>query len=161
MFAVIFSHIFIFFYFPIKGNRNLGVGSYCQNETQCNEFKYNTYLIIFYILYIFYLILSGLQVKHGFYDIKRKSFFKKNADDIILSPLAERVKFLKETPKGVERMCKVMEERVKDAEYREKVSFAVKLLKRGKDTIEEIAELTGLTIEVVNQINEELKGIPA
>ena len=58
-------------------------------------------------------------------------------------------------------MCKVMEERVKDAEYREKVSFAVKLLKRGKDTIEEIAELTGLTIEVVNQINEELKGIPA
>ena len=83
MFAVIFSHIFIFFYFPIKGNRNLGVGSYCQNETQCNEFKYNTYLIIFYILYIFYLILSGLQVKHGFYDIKRKSFFKKNADDII------------------------------------------------------------------------------
>lgn len=58
-------------------------------------------------------------------------------------------------------MCKVMEERIKDAEYREKVSFAVKLLKRGKDTIEEIAELTGLTIEVVNQINEELKGIPA
>ena len=54
-----------------------------------------------------------------------------------------------------------MEERIKDAEYREKVSFAVKLLKRGKDTIEEIAELTGLTIEVVNQINEELKGIPA
>ena len=85
----------------------------------------------------------------------------KKADDIILSPLAERVKFLKETPKGVEHMCKVMEERVKDAEYREKVSFAVKLLKRGKDTIEEIAELTGLTIEVVNQINEELKGIPA
>ena len=71
------------------------------------------------------------------------------------------MKFLKETPKGVEHMCKVMEERVKDAEYREKVSFAVKLLKRGKDTIEEIAELTGLTIEVVNQINEELKGIPA
>ena len=80
---------------------------------------------------------------------------------MVLTPFADIMKFLKETPKGVDRMCKVMEERVKDTEYREKVNFAVKLLKRGKDTIEEIAELTGLTIEIVKQINEELKGIPA
>ena len=85
----------------------------------------------------------------------------KKADEMVLTPFADIMKFLKETPKGVDRMCKVMEERVKDTEYREKVNFAVKLLKRGKDTIEEIAELTGLTIEIVKQINEELKGIPA
>ena len=85
----------------------------------------------------------------------------KKADEMVLTPFADIMKFLKETPKGVDHMCKVMEERVKDTEYREKVNFAVKLLKRGKDTIEEIAELTGLTIEIVKQINEELKGIPA
>ena len=85
----------------------------------------------------------------------------KKADEMVLTPFADIMKFLKETPKGVDHMCKVMEERVKDTEYREKVNFAVKLLKRGKDTIEEIAELTGLTIEIVKQIKEELKGIPA
>ena len=85
----------------------------------------------------------------------------KKADEMVLTPFADIMKFLKETSKGVDHMCKVMEERVKDTEYREKVNFAVKLLKRGKDTIEEIAELTGLTIEIVKQINEELKGIPA
>ena len=85
----------------------------------------------------------------------------KKADEMVLTPFADIMKFLKETPKGVDRMCKIMEERVRDTEYRYSINFAVKLLKRGKDTIEEIAELTGLTIEIVKQINEELKGIPA
>ncbi|MBR2175370.1 MAG: PD-(D/E)XK nuclease family transposase [Clostridia bacterium] len=85
----------------------------------------------------------------------------KKADEMVLSPFADIMKFLKETPKGVDRMCKVMEERVKDEKYQEKIFIAVNLLKRGKDTIEEIAELTGLSIEIVKQINEKLKGIPA
>ena len=54
-------------------------------------------------------------------------------------------------------MCKFMEERAKDIEYREKLHFATKLLKRGKDTIEEISELTGLPVETVHALAEELK----
>ena len=38
----------------------------------------------------------------------------KKADEMVLTPFADIMKFLKETPKGVDRMCKVMEERVKD-----------------------------------------------
>ena len=70
---------------------------------------------------------------------------------------AERVRFLKETPKGVERMCKIMEERVQD----EKIMIAANLLKRGKDTIEEIAELTELPIEIINALAEEIKDASA
>ena len=81
----------------------------------------------------------------------------KKADDIILSPLAERVKFLKETPKGVERMCKVMEERVRA----EKISIAINLLKLGTISREEIANATGLSLETVNALAEELKSVPA
>jgi len=81
----------------------------------------------------------------------------KKADDIILSPLAERVKFLKETPKGVECMCKVMEERVRA----EKISIAINLLKLGTISREEIANATGLSLETVNALAEELKGVPA
>ena len=85
--------------------------------------------------------------------------------DMLLSPFADKTRFFKETQEGVERMCKVMEEmmeeRLKDSEYRKAVSIAVNLLKRGKDTVEEIAELTGLTVERVKEIEASLEDIPA
>ena len=83
MFTVFLSHIMIFFYFPIKGNHNLGLPSYCIDKKTCNDFNCNSTLVVFYLLYLFYLIFSGLQLKYGFYDIKRKSFFKKNGDEVL------------------------------------------------------------------------------
>ena len=83
IFTVLLSHFMIFFYFPIQGNKNLGNESYCTSANSCNDFNYNSILIIFYLLYLFYLIFSGLQVKFGFYDIKRKSFFKKKGDEVL------------------------------------------------------------------------------
>ena len=38
-------------------------------------------------------------------------------------------------------MCKIMEERVKENERRLRIKIAADLLKRGKDTIEEIRTL--------------------
>ena len=104
IFTVLLSHIMIFFYFPIKGNKNLGVGSYCTKDTLCNDFKDNYVLIIFYLLYLLYLILSGLQVRHGFYDIKRKSFFKKKGDEILsgLSKGFNAIPFLYEIKNAID-----------------------------------------------------------
>ncbi|MBP1534770.1 MAG: PD-(D/E)XK nuclease family transposase [Ruminococcus sp.] len=79
------------------------------------------------------------------------------ADEMLLSPLADRTRYFKETPEGVEYMCKAMEDRITD----ERVRFAVKLLQRGKDTIEEIADLTGLTIDEIKEIQEQLKPVSA
>ena len=76
---VISAHIFIFFYCPMTGNLNIFNTVYCQynveeddNEKQCNDFLNNKALIVFYWLYIIYFVSSGLQVKYGFHDMKRK-----------------------------------------------------------------------------------------
>ena len=107
IFTVLLSHIFIFFYFPIKGNKNLGVESMCFDKEACNEFGRNYILIIFYILYLFYLIFSGLQVKYGFYDIKRKSFFKKKGDEVLsgLSKGFNAIPFLYEIKNAIDWTC--------------------------------------------------------
>ena len=78
----IFSHGFVFFYLPIKGNINIANSIYCIEGEDCNDFIYNPLLIIFYILYVIYLIGSGLQVKYGFFDLRRKSLLKKGNSSI-------------------------------------------------------------------------------
>ena len=83
------THIFLFFYCPIKGNMNAFNIIYCperdekpeetdyiNSKKECNDFLNNNALIIFYLLYIAYFVCSGLQIKYGFYDIKRKSVLK-------------------------------------------------------------------------------------
>lgn len=73
----LFSHIFIFFYVSIVGNKNMNNSPYCLKESaNCNDFGHNSTTVFFYILYIVYLVCSGLQVKYGFYDMKRKSILK-------------------------------------------------------------------------------------
>ena len=75
----IFSHGLIFFYITMKGNYNIYNAVYCikDNHTdECNDFQENIATIFFYILYLFYLTFSSLQIKYGFYDLKRTSIFK-------------------------------------------------------------------------------------
>ena len=102
--TVLLSHIMIFFYLPIKGNHNLGLSSYCLDKKTCNDFNCNSTLIIFYLLYLLYLIFSGLQVKYGFYDIKRKSFFKKKGDEVLsgLSKGFNAIPFLYEIKNAID-----------------------------------------------------------
>ena len=99
IFTTIFSHFMIFLYFPIKGNKNLGNKNYCdKDDKSCNDFDSNKYLIFFYLIYLFYLALSALQIKYGFYDIKRKSLFKKKDDEMFsnLGSLFKAIPFLDE-----------------------------------------------------------------
>ena len=76
---------------------------------------------------------------------------------MVLTPFADIMKFLKETPKGVDRMCKVMEERVKD----EKIIIAANLIKLGTISKEEIAKVTGLSLDTVKVLAEDVKDVPA
>ena len=71
--------------------------------------------------------------------------------------LADRTRFFKETPEGVEYMCKAMENRIND----EMVRVAARLIKRGKDTFEEIADITGLSIDKIKEIADQLKPVSA
>ena len=73
-------HGFAFFYFPMVGNYNSFNSVYCNEEEpeSCNNFNNNGYIIVFYILYLIYLYYSSIQIRLGYYDIKRKSLFKRN-----------------------------------------------------------------------------------
>jgi hypothetical protein len=85
MIITILIHGFIFIYCPMIGNYHAYGNVYCPNKNEidesddedlCNDFKFNKTLIIFYLVYIIYLVSSGLQIKYGFYDLKRKSLLK-------------------------------------------------------------------------------------
>ena len=58
-------------------------------------------------------------------------------------------------------MCKVMEEREEERVKNEKIIIAANLLKLGTISREEIANATGLSLETINALAEELKGVPA
>ena len=117
---VIFVHIFIFFYCPMKGNMNTYNNIYCPEENEqnqdddeylysydanlCNDFLNNYALIIFYVFYVIYFFSSGLQVKYGYYDIKRKSLLKsgKNSINGIIYKSIRAIPFLYEIKLGID-----------------------------------------------------------
>ncbi len=80
------------------------------------------------------------------------------ADDMYIQQLADKTRYYKENQEGVKYMCKAIEDMRKIAqderEYQVKANFAVRLLTRGKDTFEEIADLTGLSIEDIQELAE-------
>ena len=84
----------------------------------------------------------------------------KEAKDIVNPLLAEEVRYLKETEGGRSQMCKLLEEMRKEvaveAEAKGKAEttkkLALKMLARGRDSIEEIAEMTGLSLEEVREL---------
>ena len=68
------------------------------------------------------------------------------------SVLARQVKYFKETEGGQEIMCQVFEELAEKRVTEEKKAFARRLIARGKQTLEEIAEDTDLPLEEVREL---------
>lgn len=82
------------------------------------------------------------------------------ADDMLLAPIAERTRYYKETPKGVERMCKAMEDRINEVaeiiKKGERFEMAANFLSLGTVSKEDIAKASGLTLEEVNELAKEI-----
>ena len=74
-----------------------------------------------------------------------RDFFCTNPDDMHYAPLRERAKYFKENKKEVMAMASVIDE----IKQEEREKFAERLLKKGKMSYEEIAELSSLTLEKV------------
>ena len=79
-----------------------------------------------------------------------------DADDMNFELMAERTRYLKENPKGVSEMCKVMED-MRTQERRETrretmMEVAKKLLLDGTLTLEKIAEYVGLSLDEVKNL---------
>lgn len=94
----------------------------------------------------------------------------KDAKDMVNPLLAEEVRYLKETEGGRSQMCRLLEEMRNEAAEKAKaegkaegnhekaVSTSLKLLVRGRDSMEEIAEITGLSLEEVRKLADNQKG---
>ena len=76
----------------------------------------------------------------------------KNASDILNPLLAEEVKYLKETEGGKGQMSRILEEMREEAEHKKAIETARKMLERGRDSVEDIAEITGLTLKEVQEL---------
>ena len=81
--------------------------------------------------------------------------------DMLLKPLAAKSRYFKETSEGVEYMCKAMENRIESRITDEKIRFAIRLLTRGKETLEEIAEDTGLPLDKIKEISSQFNSVTA
>lgn len=72
-----------------------------------------------------------------------------DADDMNFSLMAERTRYLKENPEGVSQMCKVMEDMLKE----ERVEVALRMLEVGKYALDEIAPISGLSLDEVKNLH--------
>ena len=74
-----------------------------------------------------------------------------------LDKMADKTRYYKENDKGVSYMCKLMEDYVKEAEYQRSLDFALKMLQRGKLTLEEISDYSDLPLETIKELAEQMK----
>ena len=73
-------------------------------------------------------------------------------DDMHYDLMKETAKYYKETPKGVEILSSVFDEIRDEAEHNHAVKTAERMIARGKDTLEEIAEIAQLPLEEVQEL---------
>ena len=78
-----------------------------------------------------------------------------NADEMSFELLAARTRYLKENPKGVSEMCKVIEEMRKEEREEERLEIAKTMLLDGMLPLEKIAEYARLSIDEVRKLQAE------
>ena len=86
-----------------------------------------------------------------------------NPDDMNYEALAKKARYFKQDEKGVATMCKIMEDMrneaaqkaAQEAEQKANKKTAVHLIKLGKMTLEEIAEATELSLDVVKELENQ------
>ncbi len=82
-----------------------------------------------------------------------------NPDDMNYEALAKKARYFKQDEKGVATMCKMLEdmrnEAAQEAEQKANKKTAAHLIKLGKMTLEEIAEATELSLDVVKELENQ------
>ena len=85
-----------------------------------------------------------------------------NPDKMFYKPIADKVRYLKETDEGEKIMTQVMDdwmqEIVNETSERKDLEYAQKLIQFGVMTLEDIANLTTLPLEKVQSLAKEIRG---
>jgi len=74
--------------------------------------------------------------------------------DMYYGELADRVRFFKESKEGIAIMCKVMEDMRNQAALERAKSVAYRILATGKFSLEEIADMTELSLDEVKKLQK-------
>ena len=79
-----------------------------------------------------------------------------DADDMNFELLADRTRYLKNNPKGVSEMCKIIED-MRNEERAEgmregMITAALRMLEAGKYALEEIVSISGLSLDEVKKL---------
>ena len=75
-----------------------------------------------------------------------------NAADMYYGTLADRVRFFKESKEGIEIMCRAMEDMRNQTLKEGMKEVALRMLAAGKYALEEIVNISGLSLEEVKQL---------
>lgn len=78
-----------------------------------------------------------------------------DADNMNFKLMADRTRYLKENPKGVSEMCKVIEDMRKEERAEERAEVALRMLEAKKYDLEEIVSISGLALEEVKKLQIE------
>lgn len=81
-----------------------------------------------------------------------KDFYCSRADDMYYKELSDKVRYYKESEKGVNTMCEIWEEIKNEGKMEAKIESAQAMLRDGALPIEKIAEFTGLSVEKVREL---------
>ncbi|MCM1047990.1 MAG: PD-(D/E)XK nuclease family transposase [Clostridiales bacterium] len=76
------------------------------------------------------------------------------AEDMYYSQLAKKMRYLKEDEKGVEAMCRVMEEMRDETELATRIENALEMISDGQLSLEKIAQYAGLPLDKVRELAE-------
>lgn len=76
-----------------------------------------------------------------------------NPSDMYYAILADRVKFFKESKEGIAVMCKVMEDMRNQTLKEGMMEVALRMLKAGKYALDEIAAISGLSLDEVKKLS--------
>lgn len=86
-----------------------------------------------------------------------QDFRCKNPDDMYYKLLAEQTRYYKESEEGEKAMCKIMEELIEKDRLEDRKEIATELLKDGRMSNEEIAQIVKLSVKEVNELEKELE----
>ncbi|MCM1128173.1 MAG: PD-(D/E)XK nuclease family transposase [Lachnospiraceae bacterium] len=78
-----------------------------------------------------------------------------NPDDMNYEVLAKKARYFKQDEKGVETMCKIMEDMRNETALRNAKEIATRMIKAGKMSLQDIADYTELSLEIVKELESQ------
>lgn len=78
-----------------------------------------------------------------------------NPDDMNYEALAKRARYFKQDEEGVATMCKIMEDMRNEAELNKAKKMAIRMIKAGKMSLEDIADYTELSLDIIKELANE------